>query len=96
MKNRIAILDNKAEGTTLIEEEEEELHDLSVNMHSLARAQNSIKWQMSRMNWLKEGDANTKFFHGYMSSRRRHNAINVVSVDGVSVDGVQNIRAAVY
>jgi len=31
-----------------------------------------------------------------MSSRRRHNVINVVSVDGVSVNGVQNIRAAVY
>ena len=45
---------------------------------------------------MKEGDANSKFFHGYMSSRCRQNAINVVSVDGVSVDGVQNIRAAVY
>jgi hypothetical protein len=66
-----ALLDTKAEATTLIEEEEEELHDLAVNLHSLARAQNSINWQKSRLNWLKEGDANSKFFHGYMSSRRQ-------------------------
>jgi len=31
-----------------------------------------------------------------MSNRRCHNAINLVSVDGVSVEGVQNIRAAVF
>jgi len=50
VKNRVTMLDSKAEGTVLIEEELEELHDLSVNMHSLARVQNSINWQMSRMN----------------------------------------------
>jgi hypothetical protein len=42
VKNRIALLDTKAEALALIEEEEEELHDLAVNLHSLARAQNSI------------------------------------------------------
>lgn len=48
------------------------------------------------MIWLHEGDANTNFFHGVMSNRRRQNAINLVFVDGVNVEGVQNIRAAVY
>jgi len=31
-----------------------------------------------------------------MSNRRRHNAINLVSVGGVNVEGVQNIRAPVF
>jgi len=31
-----------------------------------------------------------------MSSRRRHNAIQWLHVNGVQVEGVQNIRDAVY
>jgi len=58
--------------------------------------QNSIQWQKSQLNWLKEGDANSKFFHNYMSNRRCHNAINVVSVDGSTVEEVHDIRATVF
>jgi len=95
-KNRIAILDSKVEEVPLIEVEIEELHTLYVNLHSMARIQNNINWQKSRMNWLQEGDANSKKCHGYMSTRRRHNAISVVSVNGVNIEGVQNIREAVF
>jgi len=51
-KNRISILDTKGEVSTLLDEELEELHDLSVNLHSMARVQNSINWKKARMNWL--------------------------------------------
>jgi hypothetical protein len=73
-----------------------ELHDLSATLHSLVRVDNSMNWQKSRMKWLKEGDANSKFFHGCMNGRRRQNAISMVSVDGVNIDGVHNIREAVF
>lgn len=73
-----------------------ELHDLTVNLHSMARIQNSINWQKSRMHWLREGDANSKKFHGCMSNRRRQNTINMVDVDGVNVEGVHNIREAIF
>lgn len=96
VKNRIAVLDAKGELSTLLEDEVVELHDLSYRLHSTARVQNSISRQNSRMNWLPDGGANTKFFHAVMSSRRRQNAINMVSVGGTNVEGVQNIRAAVY
>jgi len=96
VKNKISLVDSKAEMSALMEDEVQELHDLSVNLHSLARTKNSVNWQKSRMNWLKEGDANSKFFHGVMSNHHRQNALCLLSVDGVGVEGVQNIRAAVY
>ena len=96
VKNRIAVLDAKGEITMLPEDEVAELHDLSFQLHTTARVQNSISWQNARMHWLRDGDANIKFFHAAMSSRRRQNAINMLSVGGINVEGVQNIRAALY
>jgi len=96
VKNQIAFLDAKSETGALLEVEIEEVHELSVKLHSLARVQNGINWQKSRMNWLQEGDTNSKFFHEAMYSRRRHNTINMVYVGGINVVGVQNIRATVY
>jgi len=96
IKDKMSDLDVKAESAELHADEVSELRGLSLTLHSLARLQNSMNWQKSRLNWLKEGDANSKIFHGYMSQRRRQNAINVVFVDGGTVEGVHNIRAAVF
>jgi hypothetical protein len=95
MKEQMAILDIKGESSAFVEDEVAELHDLSVNLHSLSRIQTSICWQQARLKLLQEGDANTKFFNGIMSSRRRRNAIHMLQVNGVQIEGVQNIRAAV-
>lgn len=75
VKERMSFLDTKGETSTLLEEEMSELIDLSASLHSLSRIQTSMCWQQARLKWLQEGDANTNFFNGVMSSRRRHNAI---------------------
>jgi len=95
VKERMSFLDTTGETSALLEEEESKLHDLSVSLHSLSRVQTSMCWQQVRLKWLQEADANTIFFNGVMSSRRRHNTIQLLQVNGVQVEGVQIVREAV-
>jgi len=53
VKQRMSQLDSKGEVTELREDEVAELHELSIHLHSLARAQTSISWQKSRLKWLQ-------------------------------------------
>jgi len=96
LKERMSTLDIKGETFVLDEEEIIEIHDLSVNLHSLSRIQTNVCWQQARLKWLQEGDANTIFFNGIMSSRRCHNVIQLLQVDGIQIEGVHNIRGMVY
>lgn len=52
----------------------------------------SFLWRKSRMEWLKEGDANSQFFHRCVQKRRKVNEILGLNVDGVLVGGVELIR----
>ena len=95
-KNRLADLDVIGESRGLLSEEEAELHCLPTDILTLLKLQASMMWQKSRLTWLKEGDANTKFFHGIMSSRRCSNALVSLTMDGVSIEGVSEVRHTVY
>lgn len=59
-------------------------------------AQEEDHWrQRAKLFWLKEGDANTRFFHTSANARRKNNKISKLQDDsGVwcdDVDGLQNI-----
>jgi hypothetical protein len=96
LKARLSVLDLKGEEDSLSEVELEDLHGVTADLHSLSRLQASITWQQSRSRWLKEGDANSKYFHSMLASRRRGNTISSVQVDGTTLEGVHPIRQAVF
>jgi hypothetical protein len=96
LKVRLSVLDLKGEEDTLSEAELEDLHEVTTDIFSLSRLQTSINWQQSRSRWLKEGDANSKYFHSMLATRRRGNAISSVQVDGATLEGVHPIRQAVF
>jgi hypothetical protein len=96
LKIRLSELDEKGEDGGLLEDEIEELRGITHDIHLLSRVSTSISWQQSRMHWLKDGDANSKYFHTIISSRRRRNAIVSLMVNGELVEGVQPIRKVVF
>ncbi|XP_045801716.1 uncharacterized protein LOC123895416 [Trifolium pratense] len=95
LKDRLDVLDEKGGEEALSETELAEFHGVSSDIHSLSRLNASIYWQQSRSRWLNEGDANTKYFHSILASRRRVNVISSLQVDGSAVEGVASIRHAV-
>ncbi|PNY14688.1 cysteine-rich receptor-like protein kinase, partial [Trifolium pratense] len=95
LKDKFAALDEKGGKEVLSNSELAEFHGVSSDIHSLSRLNASICWQQSRSRWLKEGDANTKYFHSVIASRQRGNAISSLYVDNTVVEGVVPIRHAI-
>jgi len=65
----MGILEARGEVNVLSEDDVIKLHEASAVLHSLSRANASISWQQSRLLWLQEVDANSKYFHAIMSGR---------------------------
>jgi len=96
IKDKFFTLDLKGESTVLQDEGVEELHGLTEELFSLSRINSSICWEQSRTQWLHEGDANSKYFHAIMSGKRIGHAVSSVLVNGVLVEGVDNVRSAMF
>ena len=74
-----------------VKEGELSLFEVELGERAMLRSQiqnlfslEEVSWrQKSRMLCIKEGDNDTKFFHKMANSRRRHNHISMLEVDGV-------------
>ena len=54
----------------------EKERDMFKELHDLMVAEESFFRQKSRIQWLQEGDHNTRFFHSMVATRQHKNSIN--------------------
>jgi hypothetical protein len=90
----------------LVQHEESLQQQLKLKSVGLSSLQRTIAQQQSRIHWLSEGDASTRFFHQYAKYRRRRNTIRSVVCDDTTYvdeegkaffnffDGIMGMHAA--
>lgn len=91
----IGVLDKKSETTQLSELEILSTRDLFEELWNKLKMKESLLYQKSRVKWIREGDANTGFFHACINGRRRRNRINALFDDSQWVETVEGIRLAI-
>ncbi|XP_019447347.1 PREDICTED: uncharacterized protein LOC109350578 [Lupinus angustifolius] len=75
-------IDLEGEESSLPQEKVALRQSLIVDWWKFLKMKNSLLFQKSKSRWLKQGDANTKFFHASIRSRRSRNQIHDLSFDG--------------
>lgn len=55
----------------------------------------SLLLQMSKARWVKEGDANSKYFHSIVRYRRRRSTLTLLDENGSMVDDVEGVKSRV-
>ncbi|MCI35916.1 RNA-directed DNA polymerase (Reverse transcriptase), partial [Trifolium medium] len=91
----IKVLDLLAEEGSLSLEESRDRSIALSDLWDLLRIKDAQIFQRSRSRWLKEGDANTSYFHSCVKTRSRRNAILALRVGDRWVESVNDIRAEI-
>ncbi|GKU89448.1 hypothetical protein SLEP1_g3583 [Rubroshorea leprosula] len=94
-ENMIAEIDEKGEINQLATDEIELRRNSFLELWKNLRIKERMSQQKSRKMWLKEGDANTRFFHSCIQGRRRRSEINSIQIDGEQFTGVTKIKEEV-
>ncbi|MCH80895.1 LINE-1 reverse transcriptase like, partial [Trifolium medium] len=65
------------------------------NLWKFLKSKEALLFQRSRSKWLKEGDANTKFFHGSVKARTKVNRISALRVEDEWIDSPNLIKEVI-
>lgn len=90
--DRIMAIDDMEEVRALSVEERELRGILKMDFQKESLKEEVFWRQRSRINWLKEGDRNTKFFHKVASDRKFHNQIKGLMIDSNWVEDREVIK----
>jgi hypothetical protein len=90
----ISDLDLKSEVIGLVDVEVVERKLLFDGLWKLLKSIDSLAFQHSRHKWLKEGDANSHFFHNCIKNRRRNHLLSLRTSSGW-VEGPLHVRREV-
>jgi hypothetical protein len=73
--------------------QEQEMRKLWQEVIAKEDLKKEMDWrERSRQLWLKEGDANTKYFHLATSARRRNNLISSIKIGDRRMSSIQEIQ----
>lgn len=79
------------------EENRTKLHGINVEYVRYLKLEEAILKQKTQLQWFKEGDANSKYFHALMRGRTRRLFIHKISTEhGDWIHGDKNIAMAAY
>jgi hypothetical protein len=92
---RIADLDSKSERVGLGDEEVVERKASFDELWKLLKNLDALAFQRSRHKWLKEGDANSRFFHNCIKARKRRNMVLSLRTPDGWVEGPNLVRREV-
>jgi hypothetical protein len=95
LKENMESLEKQADEGNLLTDYGRKMSDLEAELRVLSTTKHRIAHQKARLKWIKEGDANTKFFHARINCRRARNKIVTIKVNNSWVKGVLNVRQAI-
>ncbi|GKV14959.1 hypothetical protein SLEP1_g25757 [Rubroshorea leprosula] len=94
-KKEIEEIDKKGENGLLNHTDVERRRGCFIDLWNNLKIKENMWQQKSRKMWIKEGDANTKFFHRSVNGRRRRNEICSITVEGKQLTRVTEIKEGV-
>ncbi|KAK7318113.1 hypothetical protein RJT34_02811 [Clitoria ternatea] len=85
-------LDLKAEDLGLREMKLQKRRFVREQIWDWSRLRASILHQQSRIQWLREGDENSAFFHACSATRKKKNQIHSIMISGKRCEGVEEVK----
>ncbi|GKV15245.1 hypothetical protein SLEP1_g26043 [Rubroshorea leprosula] len=94
-EKEIEEIDKKGENSLLTHIDIERRRGCFIDIWNNLKIKENMWQQKSRKMWLKERDANAKFFHRSVNGRRRRNEICSIMIEGKQLTGVSEIKEGV-
>ncbi|KAL8547280.1 hypothetical protein ACS0TY_006850 [Phlomoides rotata] len=94
-KTEIERLDIMDDALGLEPEEEEQRRNLMNDLMKETNWREKQLFQKARVKWIKEGDANSKFFHNWVKKRHKRNELSGLWQGNVWLESVGDVKSAI-